>query len=99
MVYRTNTQVYFQMFILFTHPRPKSPPNSPNCEVATFTEELRGVYVNRIKTEPAAIHGNSSGTNSGNGVGSSSPILYHSGNGVTASDIVWDWSSRPNIPK
>lgn len=78
---------------------PKSPPNSPNCEVATFTEELRGVYVNRIKTEPAAIHGNYSGTNSGNGVGSSSPILFHSGNGVTASDIVWDWSSRPNIPK
>ena len=84
----------FQMFFLFTHPRPKSPPNSPNCEVATFTEELRGVYVNRIKTEPAAIHGDSSRTKSGNGVRSSSPLLSHSGNAVTASDIVWDWSSN-----
>ena len=93
--------MYFQMFSLFTHPRPKSPPNSPNCELATFTEELRGVYVNRIKTDPAAIHQYSagSGTNGGYVPSSASPISHSSGNGVTPSDIVWDWTSRPNIPK
>lgn len=80
---------------------PKSPPNSPNCELATFTEELRGVYVNCLKTDPVAIHGYSSnsGTNGGNGPNSASPISHSSGNGVTPSDIVWDWTSRPNIPK
>lgn len=79
---------------------PKSPPNSPNCELATFPEELRGVYVNLIKTEPVGIHGYScSGTSSGNGVRSVSPMSHTSNNGVTPSDIVWDWTSRPNIQK
>ena len=76
--------------------RPKSPPNSPNCELATFTEELRGVYINRMKTDPVGIHGYS--TNGGNGPSSTSPVSNSSANGVTASDIVWDWTSRPNIP-
>lgn len=59
---------------------PKSPPNSPNPELATFSEELRGVYVNKIKDQH----------NSGNANPSCS-------NGVTASDIVWDWTSKPTI--
>jgi len=76
---------------------PKSPPNSPNCELATFTEELRGVYVNRIKTDPIGVHGYSSSAT--DGPSSTPPLSNASSNGVTASDIVWDWTSRPNIPK
>ncbi|TRY77319.1 hypothetical protein TCAL_11643 [Tigriopus californicus] len=32
---------------------PKSPPNSPNPELATFAEDLKGVYVNRL-SEPVS---------------------------------------------
>ena len=84
------------MIYLFTI-RPKSPPNSPNCELATFAEELSGVYVNRIKTDPVGIHGYSASAT--NGPSSTPPFSNSSSNGVTASDIVWDWTSRPNIPK
>lgn len=57
---------------------PKSPPNSPNPELALhpLADELRGVYINKVKDSST----------------------QHSG-GVTASDIVWDWTSRPNIPQ
>merc|ERR1719370_1516609 len=60
---------------------PKSPPNSPNPELAThpFAEELKGVYINKV--------GKDNTTNTA--------VPVHSG--VTASDIVWDWTSRPNI--
>lgn len=60
---------------------PKSPPNSPNPELAThpFAEELKGVYINKV--------GKDTTTNT--------VVPVHSG--VTASDIVWDWTSRPNI--
>ena len=91
-----NLSVPLNIILLLTY-RPKSPPNSPNCELATFTEELRGVYVNRIKTDPVGIHGYSSSAT--NGSGSTPPLSNASSNGVTASDIVWDWTSRPNIPK
>lgn len=58
---------------------PKSPPNSPNPELALhpLAEELRGVYINKFKDSST----------------------QHSGGGVTPSDIVWDWTSRPNIPQ
>ena len=46
--------------------RPKSPPNSPNPELASLSEELKDVYINAF----AGIE----------------------------SDMVWDWSSRPNLP-
>ena len=85
------------MVIYFISIRPKSPPNSPNCELATFAEELSGVYVNRIKTDPVGVHGYS--TSAANGPSSTPPFSNSSSNGVTASDIVWDWTSRPNIPK
>lgn len=80
-------------------PNPKSPPNSPNCELATFTEELRGVYVNRMTTDHVGIHGYSgNGTSGGNGSNSTPPSSNSATHGVTPSDIVWDWTSRPNIP-
>lgn len=47
---------------------PKSPPNSPNPELASLAEELKDVYINRITRSSLE------------------------------EDIVWDWSSRPNIP-
>lgn len=34
---------------------PKSPPNSPNTELATTEEELRGVYINYLNREGAAL--------------------------------------------
>jgi BCL2/adenovirus E1B protein-interacting protein 3 len=80
-------------------PNPKSPPNSPNSELATFTEELRGVYVNSLTTDHVGIHGYAgNGTNGGNGSNSASSVSNSSNHGVTPSDIVWDWTSRPNIP-
>lgn len=67
-----------QHFHLLLFSRPKSPPNSPNPELALhpLANELRGVYINKVKDSST----------------------QHPG-GVTASDIVWDWTSRPNIPQ
>ena len=47
---------------------PKSPPNSPNPELATLVDELKDVYINRMAASNEE------------------------------SDLVFDWSSRPNIP-
>ena len=82
--------------------RPKSPPNSPNNELATFADELKDVYINRpgsviggVGTVVAGVHG------------SSSNVCYSDSNishcqqqqqQVTASELIWDWSSRPNVP-
>lgn len=55
---------------------PKSPPNTPNPELASsFHDELKMVYINHL-VKPDEVQGQ----------------------GLTASDIMWDWSSRPNIP-
>ena len=55
--------------------RPKSPPNTPNPELASsFHDELKAVYINHL-VKPDEEQ-----------------------DGLTASDIMWDWSSRPNIP-
>ena len=51
--------------------------------------------MNRIKTDPVGVHGYSSSATDG----PTPPLSNASSNGVTASDIVWDWTSRPNIPK
>ena len=52
-----------------------------------------------MKTDPVGIHAYSNnGTNGGNGPSSTSPVSNSAAHGVTASDIVWDWTSRPNIP-
>jgi len=61
---------------------PKSPPNSPNPELAShpLAEELRGVYINKVKDTNHVTH-----------------VTHTSNTGVTPSDIVWDWTSRPNI--
>lgn len=54
---------------------PKSPPNTPNPELASsFHDELKAVYINHL-VRPDDVQG-----------------------GLTASDIMWDWSSKPNIP-
>jgi len=54
---------------------PKSPPNTPNPELASsFHDELKAVYINHL-VKPDEEQ-----------------------DGLTASDIMWDWSSRPNIP-
>jgi len=29
--------------------RPKSPPNSPNNEIATGDEELKGIFINKVQ--------------------------------------------------
>ena len=48
---------------------PKSPPNSPNTELASFVEDFKGVYINDLsRNQP-----------------------------VTASELIWDWNSRPTI--
>lgn len=65
---------------------PKSPPNTPNPELASLHEELKAVYVNRVDGD--SNHGGHS--SSGNGGGGHVSL--------TASDIMWDWTSRPNIP-
>jgi len=54
---------------------PKSPPNTPNPELASsFHDELTAVYINHlVKPDDGE-------------------------DGLTASDIMWDWTSRPNIP-
>lgn len=56
---------------------PKSPPNSPNPELVSFTEDLKGVYINKIREAESSHHT----TNI---------------SGVSAADLMWDWSSRPN---
>lgn len=72
---------------------PKSPPNSPNPELSSFDEELRNVYINRCgpvaetHSPPNAIAG---GSKPGN--------VVDSGQSVSASDLIWDWSSKPNLP-
>jgi BCL2/adenovirus E1B protein-interacting protein 3 len=58
---------------------PKSPPNSPNPELAAFTEELKGIYINRLNERTSGGGGGSCQT-------------------VSASELIWDWSSRPNVP-
>jgi BCL2/adenovirus E1B protein-interacting protein 3 len=63
---------------IFFYFSPKSPPNSPNPELATFTEELKGVYINRLG-------GSENNSNPNNQT-------------VTASELIWDWTSRPNVP-
>jgi len=64
---------------------PKSPPNSPNPELADISEELKGVYINRLSD--------------GNGSGHcASAAAANHGQSVTASELIWDWSSRPNVP-
>jgi len=60
---------------------PKSPPNSPNPELADITEELKGVYINRLPDS-----------------GNSAAAAANSGHSVSASELIWDWSSRPNVP-
>ena len=64
--------------------RPKSPPNSPNPELADISEELKGVYINRL----------CDGSGSGNGTSAAN----NGQTSVTASELIWDWSSRPNVP-
>lgn len=55
---------------------PKSPPNTPNPELASsFHDELKAVYINHLVRPTDDVQ-----------------------SGLTASDIMWDWSSRPNIP-
>merc|ERR1712214_185623 len=61
---------------------PKSPPNSPNPELADISEELKGVYINRL------CDGSGNGASAANNGQTS----------VTASELIWDWSSRPNVP-
>ena len=57
------------------------------------------MYVNSLTTEHVGIHGYAgNGTNGGNGSNSASSASNSSNHGVTPSDIVWDWTSRPNIP-
>lgn len=58
---------------------PKSPPNSPNPELATFSEDLKGVYINKTAEASANV------TN----FNSAQPAA------VTPSDIYWDWSAKP----
>jgi len=54
---------------------PKSPPNTPNPELASsFHDELKAVYINHL-VKPDEEQ-----------------------DGFTASDIMWDWSSKPDIP-
>jgi len=54
---------------------PKSPPNTPNPELASsFHDELTAVYINHL-VKPDEEQ-----------------------DGLTVSDLMWDWSSRPNIP-
>ena len=61
-------------FIFFS---PKSPPNTPNPELASsLEEELKAVYINHLNKPDVAVDEN----------------------GLSASDIIWDWSSQPNIP-
>ena len=67
--------------------RPKSPPNSPNPELADITEELKGVYINRL----CDGHGNGSGSGA-------TSVANNGQTSVTASELIWDWSSRPNVP-
>ena len=56
---------------------PKSPPNTPNPELASsLEEELKAVYINHLNKPDVAVDEN----------------------GLSASDIIWDWSSQPNIP-
>ncbi len=62
--------------------RPKSPPNSPNPELSLFPEELKGVYINRLNTESTPT-----------AAGAANPNQT-----VTASELIWDWTSRPNVP-
>jgi hypothetical protein len=59
----TLVPIFLTKFLTF---RPKSPPNSPNPELASLSEELKDVYINAFS-------------------------------GIE-SDMVWDWSSRPNLP-
>jgi len=63
---------------------PKSPPNSPNPELADISEELKGVYINRLCD--------------GNGSGNGASVANNGQTSVTASELIWDWSSRPNVP-
>ena len=54
---------------------PKSPPNTPNPELASsLEEELKAVYINHLNKPD------------------------NENDGFSASDIIWDWSSQPNIP-
>jgi len=58
---------------------PKSPPNTPNPELASsLEEELKAVYINHLNKPDVNVAADE--------------------NGLSASDIIWDWSSQPNIP-
>ena len=70
--------------ISFIPRRPKSPPNSPNPELADISEELKGVYINRL-------------CDGSSGSGATS-VANNGQTSVTASELIWDWSSRPNVP-
>lgn len=63
---------------------PKSPPNSPNPEFANFPEDFKGVYIN-----PGPVRVHPSGRMGGSA--ENQP--------VTASELIWDWASRPNVPQ
>ena len=64
-----------KLFSIFCSP--KSPPNTPNPELASsLEEELKAVYINHLNKPDVAVDEN----------------------GLSASDIIWDWSSQPNIP-
>ena len=67
---------YNKNYIIFFF-SPKSPPNTPNPELASsLEEELKAVYINHLNKPDVAVDEN----------------------GLSASDIIWDWSSQPNIP-
>ncbi len=72
---------------------PKSPPNSPNPELSTFDDQLRDVYINRCVVE-TSMHSPPSlkmmVAEDGDGGGQLAAL--------SASDIIWDWSSKPNLP-
>jgi len=68
---------------------PKSPPNSPNPELAS-AEELKGVYINKIGTTTA---GSSSGPYTG------LHHHHHHSGGALDSDQIWDWTPSNIHPR
>ncbi len=102
-------------YVFFVSSRPKSPPNSPNPELASFEEELRNVYINRCASAadaphspPVMVHGSAAAVSSSSllgpsgiamiGTSSSSSNLDPADVALSASDIIWDWSSKPGGP-
>ena len=88
----TSAKIY--LFIYF---RPKSPPNSPNPELAKFVDEFQGVYINRLPPTSEENGGQLRAGHNGDQAGRGNNQTT-STSGVTSSDIIWDWTSRPNVP-